>query len=231
MAGVSKDDDLSDLDDLLADDEEVSTNDDDDLFADDDDAAVLALPEAPIVKKVAPTRKSPIAKKVAPVESEIARKIRELEEELASPEEDFASVELSPEEKHLLELEDQIAARRARVAENSPTQYDTAMEGEKILIHILEDGFIAQGESWYRGQQIEFVVGSEAHRQTFDRVGVSWLDLRDDVDNQYRLYGKEMFRSGPWRGRSWGSDLDDPASAERVAAAEARRNRAAPVIR
>ena len=230
MAGVSKDDDLSDLDDLLADDEE--------LFAEEGDDLPETAPtpvEAPAAKK-APTRKAPVAKTVAPVESEIARKIRELEEELAQPEissqgEDFEKVELSADEQHLLELEDQLAARRGRAVENAPTQYDTATVGEKILIHILEDGFIAQGESWYRGQEIEFVVGSEAHKQTFDRVGFSWLELRDDLESQYRLYGKEMFRSGPWRGRGWGSDLDDSDSSARVAAKEARRNRAAPVVR
>lgn len=71
-------------------------------------------------------------------------------------------------------------------------------DGDKILIHVREDGFTANGRVWYRGQELEFEVGSEAYKDTLDRYGRSWLSL--DENTQYKQYGRVMFGFGPWPG-------------------------------
>jgi len=62
-----------------------------------------------------------------------------------------------------------------------------------ILIHILEDGFTAFGQVWYRGQELEVAIGGprweEAQR---------WI-LWDDYQ-QMAVYKKIYFRQGPWPG-------------------------------
>lgn len=70
-----------------------------------------------------------------------------------------------------------------------------------ILIHVLEDGFTANGQLWYRGQEIEFVVGDPAYEDTKDRNGISWLDFDDS--QQYRQWKRRMFGRGPWPGETW----------------------------
>jgi hypothetical protein len=90
-----------------------------------------------------------------------------------------------------------------------------AADGSTILIHILEDGFTAAGQVWYRGQEIEYIVGEQAFEDTKDRHGRSWLACDDAT--QMQRWGRVMFRRGPWPGASY----DDP----RAAAAELARGR------
>lgn len=99
----------------------------------------------------------------------------------------------------------------------SPVQAsDSALStGKVILIHVLTDGFTAAGQVWYRGQEIEYVVGEQAFEDTKDRKGDSWL-MCDDA-SQMRRWGQVMFGRGPWPG----SDYEDP----RAAAAERSRGR------
>lgn len=72
---------------------------------------------------------------------------------------------------------------------------------EAIVIHFLEDGFTALGNVWYRGQELEFAPGCQAYRDTLDRNGRTWLDLRGDEMAQIDRWGKVMFRVGPWPGK------------------------------
>lgn len=121
--------------------------------------------------------------------------------------------EPSAQELLIKQLEDQLA--RARGKQDLEPVYDTAADlgsGETVVIHFLENGFTALGQIWYRGQEIEFVPGSRAYKDTFDRHGQSWLDLRHDEFRQVEKYGEIMFRSGPWPGKTYtdgaGSPLD-----------------------
>lgn len=88
-------------------------------------------------------------------------------------------------------------------------------DGTTLLIHVLEDGFTANGQVWYRGQEIEYVVGKQPYEDTKDRNGKTWLEW-DDAE-QMRRWGKVNFRRGPWPG----SVYEDP----RAAAAELTRSR------
>lgn len=92
--------------------------------------------------------------------------------------------------------------------------------GTSILIHVLEDGFTAHGQVWYRGQELEYVVGEQAYEDTKGRNGASWLSWDDQT--QMRRWGREMFRRGPWPGSAY----EDP----RAAMAERTRSRRPPVL-
>lgn len=120
--------------------------------------------------------------------------------------------------------------------------------GENIVIHIVENGFTALGQIWFRGQELEFDPSGKAYADTRDKYGRSWLDLRGDESGQIERYGEVKFRAGPWTGRSYtdaaGAGLEyplkpiregdppvlPPTQAELHAAAsmEAKRLRAAP---
>ncbi len=141
--------------------------------------------------------------------------------------------QLTPTQKKIRDLKDQVARRDAEIADKSPMQYDTT-DGDAILVHVLEDGFTACGVVWYRGQEIRFVKGGEAYEQTLNRDGESWLDL-DDYE-QYERYGKKMFGIGNWPGKKWGdvsglTDEAEIAQARQAAQREARRKAAAPIVR
>ena len=88
---------------------------------------------------------------------------------------------------------------------------------------------------WYTGQELEFVIGSPAYKQQFDRNGDSWLSLVNDVSGQYRRYGRQVFAPGPWPGVSL-EELaeratgDERKAFEQAADSERRRNRKAPLI-
>jgi hypothetical protein len=152
--------------------------------------------------------------------------------------------ELTPEQLRIRHLEDQLAREMGK--KDPAVEYEPPTDsGENILIHFLEDGMTANGQVWYRGQELEFVPGSQTYRDTFDRNGNSWLDLRNNEFAQVDKYKKIMFRSGPWPGRSIvdaaglikplkslnGDQAVPPPTTqelEAAAAAEAKRRRAAP---
>jgi hypothetical protein len=106
----------------------------------------------------------------------------------------------------------------------SPEQPTVAVsrfvEGQKVLIHILEDGFTANGRVWYRGQEIEYTIGDDAFKDTQDREGRSWLEL--SPADQMRRYGRAMFGEGPWPGGVY--------EHQQALAAERERNRKPPTI-
>lgn len=163
-----------------------------------------------------------------------------LDDLLKITEEDLSSAPV-PEEDDF--EEDEEAALVARLEALRASKYGTASESEEekkvapseekeyITIHFLEDGHTALGFVWYRGQELTFEVGSEAHKSTFDRNGNSWLDLADNPREQVLRYGGQKFARGPWPFLPWGVavDADDQTKkdAEEAAKAEARRNKIA----
>lgn len=154
------------------------------------------------------------------------------EEDLSTPpqteEDDFEEAPEDDEEELLARLE----ALRAKKSQKAVAEAKDD-DKEYITIHFLEDGHTALGHVWYRGQELTFEVGSEAHNSTFDRNGESWLDLADDPREQVLRYGGQKFARGPWPFLPWGVavDADDQTKkdAEEAAKAEARRNKIAVV--
>ena len=208
-----------DIDELLAltPDDEAGPDATDDAGAD-----TLTIAEAPTaVDKKKGTPRAPRARTSVPAsvetiapsgETDIQRQIRLAKEELAQPLPSFATAELTPEEQELKELQDALAKRNAVIADQSPTQFDASTgTGEKILFHMLDDGFIFNGQVTYRGQEFEVEVGSQAYKQTLDRTGRSWLDLIDDIDAQFDRWGMARFGPGPWRGRRKATVKDIPS--------------------
>lgn len=156
--------------------------------------------------------------------------------------------ELTRDERRIRELENQLALERGKKDPEMELEPPSALDDTgNILIHFLEDGLTVLGHVWFRGQEIEFQPGGRAFRDTCDRHGRSWLELVDNEFGQVDRWGKVMFRRGPWPGKSWvdaakvpfeslkphnGVPVRPPTEAEleRVASAEARRKRAAPVL-
>lgn len=93
-------------------------------------------------------------------------------------------------------------------------------DGDVVLIHVLEDGFTANGRVWYRGQEIEYTVGDQAYKDTCNIHGESWLEL--DAEGQFARFGKLMFNLGPWPGGEYEN--------KKAQAAERERNRKPPTI-
>lgn len=105
--------------------------------------------------------------------------------------------ELTPQER--AEREAQHAAALAAGQELPPLQYELPT-GQTYLIHILEDGFTFAGQVWYRGQQLEFIVGSARWEQA-----QAWIGMDDWA--QMAQYGKIYFRPGPWPGKRYSDAL------------------------
>ncbi len=109
--------------------------------------------------------------------------------------------QLSPEQRRIRDLENQLAQERGR--KDPERVVETVDSSTAFIIHVLEDGFTALGQVWYRGQEIPFDPAKGAYLDTFDRHGWSWLSLRNDDNAQINRYGKVMFREGPWPGKSY----------------------------
>lgn len=152
---------------------------------------------------------------------------------------------LSPEQRRIRDLENQLALERGK-KDPEPELEPPAEDGENVVIHFVADGITALGHNWYRGQELEFTVGSPAYRDTCDRHGWSWLSLRDDEAAQVAKYGEVKFRPGPWPGQDYldastaayeplrplrgDGKVERPSEDDlrRAALAEAKRRRAAP---
>lgn len=150
------------------------------------------------------------------------KRIRELEERLASLAE--------AAESRIRELEEKAKAAQAYVPVD---KYDDK-EGDTVLIHFVEDGLTAQGQLWYRGQEIEVTVGDKSWNDSLDRNGKSWMALTEN--EQIDRYGSVKFRRGPWPGKKSyrEGEWTDPKSAppeselEKADRLERERRRAAP---
>jgi hypothetical protein len=150
-------------------------------------------------------------------------------------------VDLTPEQQEIKRLRDLLAQEKGKKDTELEYEPEAPADGETVRIHFLEDGMTAQGRIWYRGEELEFVVGSPAYQQTFDRFGWSWLSLRDNDFGQVDRWGSVKFRSGPWPGKTYADGKFEslknlsgdtsvlPPTEEELAAAEkARQRRAAP---
>lgn len=156
------------------------------------------------------------AAEIAALRAELARARTRPTDESGRP---LSETQLSPQQREIRVLDDAVAKKRATDLDSAPEQFEAA-DGDSILIHFIEDGFTTQGRIWYRGQEVEFALDGAAYEQTKNRYGQSWLDLSED--DQLDMYGKIYFRRGPWRGKTYDE--------EQAAAAERKRNRAAPVV-
>lgn len=151
-------------------------------------------------------------------------------------------VELTAEQAEIKRLRDLLARESGRKDPGvQPGVLTRPGDDKNILIHILEDGMTALGKIWYRGEEIEFEPGGRAYKDTFNKRGETWLDLRHDEFAQAERWGKVMFRNGPWPGKSYadgtyetlraisdGNNIPPPSQAEIDAAEKARKKRAAP---
>lgn len=218
----------TDFDDLLgltSDDGNTTASDDNDIEDLLDEMTPSGESTTTEDTSVAPQAASTTEPIVADPETPEQARIRALRAELAKPVPVFSDEPDTPEQAEIKDLEDQLARRQSAVVEKSPTQYAPTATGETILIHVLLDGFIAMGEVWYRGQELEFAVGSEAYEQTKDRRGVSWVDLASDLPAQYARWGKQYLGEGRFIGRPDEKFEDD------IAKADQRRGRAVPLVR
>jgi hypothetical protein len=153
------------------------------------------------------------------------------------PDRPTPEAQLTPEQRRIRQLEDQLARAQGEKDPERELERPVGKEGEKVLIHFAADGLTSLGQVWYRGQELEIVIGSGAYQDTCDRTGWSWLSLVDDEFGQMNRWGRVMFRRGPWRGGSYSDDrrealsgITSPSQEELLAAsrAEASRGRAAP---
>lgn len=150
--------------------------------------------------------------------------------------------ELTPEQQEIKRLRDRLARETGRKDVGVQVEL-LAKPGdeENILIHVLEDGTTVLGKVWYRGDELEFAPGSRAYKDTFNRLGQSWLDLRFDEFRQAERWGKILFRNGPWPGKTYADGtfetlrsetgegmIPGPSQAEISAAEKLRKKRAAP---
>lgn len=157
---------------------------------------------------------------------------------------DESQFEMTPEQSMIEQLKEQLAQQQALLAKLTghvepvrQAQPEPVDEGGTIRIHFLEDGFTALNKVFYRGDELEFEPGSQAYLDTCDRNGKSWLEYRNDEFGQVDRWGRIMFRSGPWPGKtyaaaSWetlrnekGEGMIAPPSAEQLARAEKLRQR------
>lgn len=151
--------------------------------------------------------------------------------------------ELTPEQLEIKRLRDQLARQEGR-KDTLPQAAPLASPGDdkNILIHVREDGVTMLGKVWYRGEELEFEPGTQAYKDTFDRSGRSFLDLRDDEFAQMEKWGRVLFRGGPWPGKTYADgtfetlrglkesegNLRPPTPEELEGAERARKKRAAP---
>jgi hypothetical protein len=150
--------------------------------------------------------------------------------------------ELTPEQQEIKRLRDQLARETGRKDIDLPiAELTKPGDGSNILVHILEDGFTALGKVWYRGDELEFEPQGRAYKDTFNKLGETWLELRHDEFGQAERWGKVMFRNGPWPGKSYADGtfetlrtekgdghIPAPSLAEIEKAEALRKRRAAP---
>lgn len=126
----------------------------------------------------------------------------------------------------------ELEAQAKKAQSYAPVDKYEDEEGDVILIHFLEDGFTAQGATWYRGQEVEVTVGDDRWNESLDRNGGTWFSFTER-DQMERYDGRIMFRRGPWPGATyldaeWASDGPPVSELERADELERRRQRQAP---
>lgn len=93
-----------------------------------------------------------------------------------------------------------------------------------ITIHFIEDGFTALGKVWYRGEELTLVPGTKQYDEAPTRLGKVFALL--DEFEQEEVWGRRIFREGPWRGKRL-TEIEDPdmTEAERAALERAEQKR------
>lgn len=107
-------------------------------------------------------------------------------------------------------------ALERQIEESKPKDISKVKDGDRILIHFVTDGFVACGQSWYRGQELAFTVGSDAYRQQQGRDGTSWLKFAGSPNEQRERYGKHYFSPGPFPGSETEASSDTPKGARKT---------------
>jgi hypothetical protein len=113
------------------------------------------------------------------------------------------STETEEQVEDLQALREELLRLRAQVAERDKADATEAPKSGKFVIHIVNDGLTMLGKIWRRGQELEFDTDSKAYKDTCDVNGYSVLELRRNPRAQEKLYGKVMFREGPWTGKTF----------------------------
>lgn len=162
-----------------------------------------------------------------PVETPQQRRIRELQAALEEPDpEPEDESEETEEDRQIKELEHQLAQKKARALSAEKVTYAaSAGDGEEIVFHIVKDGFTAFSNVWLRGQNLSVRVGSPEWQRTLDINGKSFLDVLDDIQGQYSLWGDRMIAPGRFIPRP------DEVFEDDIAREDARRGTSIPTFR
>lgn len=202
----------ADFDELLA-EEPVA----DEIVAGDE-----PVPVAEPVEELTPAQKRLLA----------AREAAAALEEAPAPlvdEDPFAG--LTPDQvAELKALEDKVVRANTQKLvqeERSELRFDNSRvggTGEKILFHVVKDGFNAFGDIWYRGQEIEVEVGTPAYQRTFDKHGFTWLSIIGDENAQYEKWSERWVAPGEFVPRKNEKFDDELVSLDR------RRGRTVPIV-
>lgn len=126
--------------------------------------------------------------------------------EKAAAEEVVVPVEAKPDDATAAELQalrDEVARLRAEREEAQAAKSTVAPKEGKFIVHMVRDGLTILGNMTYRGQEFEFDTTEQQYKDTLDKNGWSFLELRRDPQAQEALYGAEFFREGPWTGKSF----------------------------
>lgn len=156
-----------------------------------------------------------------PVETPQEARIRELEETIArlSAAQAAAPAEPDPATK---ERQHREALAKTQTVLNSGESFETVSEDDDVItLHILDTGITFAGKVWNYGQNVQIKRGGEAYKGTVDRNGNSWLDDLSPEAQKAR-FKRIVVGEGLYSG---------PEFKDAIAAEDARRGTAAPVVR
>lgn len=145
--------------------------------------AAAEVASLPVRAKKAP------AKKAAPAPRQRRTKAEILEDELAELRKQLELTQLRLALKETQETELQQAVKELQPAPKPKLR----------VFHVVEDGFTALSQTWYRGQEIFIEAGSEEEQSATDRFGAFLFDMTDRQQME-RYDGTVFFREGPWPG-------------------------------
>lgn len=159
--------------------------------ADKQQGQVATPEEAATAPAVAKAPAKGAARKVPPKKAP-AKRVRRTKAQIESDEiaELRRKLELAEARANVAQIETQ----EARAALPQP-----AAGKKKLTYHFVEDGFTAFGKTWYRGEEITLVEGSEDWGAAFDRFGV-FIFEKGDYEQMEAYNGTVFYRQGPWPG-------------------------------
>jgi hypothetical protein len=140
---------------------------------------------APVVAKKLPVKRAPAKK--AP-----AKRVRRTNAQIESDE--------IAELRRKLKIAELRAAAAQAETEEVKTQLPIKASGkQKKIFHFVEDGFTFLGKTWYRGEEVVLVEGSEDWEKCLDRYGNFALN-KGDYEQMEAYNGTVFYREGPWPG-------------------------------